>query len=100
MSDSDLPVPRAPARRASRAVLQQALMYVLSRYPCFEAHELTPRAQGRLLVGHLIIVSFEGGCFYVRVVVQFDGLVRQAREDEVIPLEQQRRPLRSNIRQK
>lgn len=85
MSDSDLQVPRAPARRASRAVLQQALMYVLSRYPCFEAHELTPRAQGQLLIGHIIIVSVEGGCFYVRVVIQFDGIVRQERENEVIP---------------
>lgn len=87
-------------RRASRAVLHQAVSYVLQSYPCFEAPQLTPRAQGQLLAGHLIIVSIEGGCFYVRVVVQFDGVVRQARKDEVIPVELQRRPPRQSVREK
>lgn len=81
----NLSTPSAAQRtRTNRAVLQQAVRAVLDWYPCFEAHELTPRAAGRLIAGHLITVSIEGGCFYVRVLVQYDGLVRRAREDEIV----------------
>jgi hypothetical protein len=72
-------------------VLQHAIAFVLVRRPWAEASELTLRCAGQLPAGYLVIVAFEGGCCYERVVVALDGTVRAAEPDEVVARPQRQR---------